>query len=97
MNKKEHLFDCLKEECAEVIQAACKTTRFALDGHYPDGRNNVDVVTYELNDVLAVIELLNESGVDLSEVGNREQIEAKKIKVVEMMKLAIERGSLQAG
>jgi hypothetical protein len=95
MNSKEHLFECLSEECAEVIQAICKTNRFAIDGHYPDGRSNVDVVVYELNDVFAVVELLIESGVDLTQVLNREQIEAKKIKVKEMMKLAVERGSLR--
>lgn len=97
MNKIEHLFECLNEECAEVIQAVCKTNRFAIYGTYPDGRKNLDVIVYELNDVFAVVELLIESGVDLTRVLNREQIEAKKIKVVEMMKLAIERGSLQVG
>lgn len=94
MNRTEHLFECLSEECAEVIQAAAKVNRFAIDGRYPDGRGNVEAVVAELNDVLAIVEMLHAVGVDLSKVGDREQIEAKKIKVMEMMLLATKRNAL---
>lgn len=96
MNLIDHLLTCLSEECAEVIQAATKAQRFGIHGKYPDGRVNVDVIAYELNDVLAVVQLLVSVGVDLPNFPiSTAAIECKKVKVVEMMEMARERGCLE--
>jgi len=96
MNLIEHVLECLNEECAEVIQAACKVNRFAVKGAYPDGRGNVEVLSIELDDVLGVVELLQELGLPIT-IGDRDRIEAKKRKLRQMMEVATERGSLRAG
>jgi NTP pyrophosphatase (non-canonical NTP hydrolase) len=96
MNKTEHLFQCLAEESGEVIQAAMKCTRFAVEGHYPDGTPNMVKLIMELNDLTAVVELMVEHGIPiLVGLGDREQINTKKIKVIQMMEVAKERGALQ--
>jgi hypothetical protein len=93
MNVTEHLMQCVAEECGEITQAAMKCTRFAMDGAYPDGRSNVYVLEQEYNDLLGVIELLQEQGMDINV--RRDLINAKKIKVVRMMEIARERGALE--
>lgn len=95
MNVTEHLIDCIAEESSEVVQAAMKINRFHVDGCYPDGRGNVEVMVQELNDLQAVVELLIERGVELPGLGDRTVIEAKKKKVASMMLIAAKRGCLQ--
>ena len=83
MNRLEHLLTILTEECAEVQQAATKTLRFGLE----EGRdlsalkygNNVQRLWHEINDLLAVIEMLETEGLDLST--DYELINNKKDKV----------------
>lgn len=70
MNRLEHLLTILTEECAEVQQAATKTLRFGLE----EGRdlsameygNNVQRLRHEINDMLAMVEMLEVEGLDLS-------------------------------
>lgn len=70
MNRLEHLLTILTEECGEVIQAGTKTLRFGLE----EGRdvsaleygNNVQRLRYELNDLIAMVEMLEAEGLDLS-------------------------------
>ncbi len=56
---KEKDLNRVIEECAEVIQAATKILRFGLNGSYPDGRTNIDVLIQECGDVLACIDKLH--------------------------------------
>lgn len=49
----------LIEECAEVQQVACKMLRFGVSHHYPDGVGNIEKLTQECGDLLAIIERLN--------------------------------------
>lgn len=59
MTKQEHLLTILIEECAEVQKAACKCLRFGENDQNPaTKRKNIDELTHEVNDLLAVIELL---------------------------------------
>lgn len=95
MNKIEHLLQCLAEEAGEIVQASMKCTRFALDGHYPDGRRNSDVVKLEVNDLIGVMELLQEECPEFRDYFKRDLINAKKIKVVRHMEVARERGTLE--
>lgn len=86
MELKDHYFTCLNEEAGEVIQATCKCMRFSEQDGYPNtDRTNISDLTKEINDVLAVIELLQEEGVEFDRLFNREDIEAKKIRVKEWL------------
>ena len=70
MDRLEHLLTILSEECAEIQQAASKTLRFGLE----EGRdlaameygNNVQRLRYEINDMIALVEMLEGEGLDLS-------------------------------
>ena len=64
---REHLLTCVAEECAEVIQAICKYKRFRNQSLAP--------VYQELNDVIAVIELLGFQSSDIA-------TSRKKVKVL---------------
>jgi NTP pyrophosphatase (non-canonical NTP hydrolase) len=63
MNNKqwtEHLYDVLMEEAAEVIQAVCKRKRFGQWSQNPDShKTNQQSINDEINDFLAVVELLS--------------------------------------
>ena len=96
MNRTEHLLVCLAEECAEVGQAASKALRFGLTDQPPGGglRNN-EYIVRELNDVLAIVEMLGEHGVELIGMFDRVAIDAKKAKVKNYMFYAESRGTLK--
>ena len=79
------------EECAEVAQEAAKASLFGMDEVMPgQPLNNRERVLKELNDLWAVVEMLG-----LHQV-NREQIEAKKLKVYHYMAYAESIGTLDA-
>jgi hypothetical protein len=62
MTREEHLLDILIEECAEVIQRATKAKRFGLTEVQPDQPlTNIQRIVYELNDVVAVADMLLET------------------------------------
>lgn len=64
MNRTEHLLMCLAEECAEVQQAIAKALRFGLADGYPDtDRTNVDDITAGVEDVFALVEMLQDENV----------------------------------
>lgn len=95
MERKEYYFTCLNEEAGEVIQASCKCQRFGeLDGYPNTERTNISDLTKELNDVLAVVELLQEEGVVFDGLFNREQIEAKKERVKKWFQHSMKMGTL---
>ena len=60
-NEKEILLIC-QEECAEVTQAISKVFRFGYDSVYND-RSNHQRLTEEVGDLLAMIDLMIESGI----------------------------------
>lgn len=74
----EHQEECLnilQEECAEVIQAASKIKRFGINNKR-DGveLNNLQNLEMELGDVLALVDLIKDAGIGITEEG----IEAAK-------------------
>lgn len=93
MNKTDYLLTCLAEESGEIIQAVGKALRFGLEDGYPETeRTNRTDLQAELNDLFAVVELLQDQK-DL--VGlDRAVINAKKAKVLHWMKYSTERGRL---
>ena len=96
MNETEYLLTCLAEESAEVVQAATKALRFGADGICPDGQTNIARIIAELNDVLAVIDLLEyREVIKRGSIGDYDQIDEKKKKVLHYMKIARDNGTLQ--
>ena len=109
MNKQEYLLTCLSEEASEIILAVGKAQRFGLDDTY--NKKSLQVGTFgleevkfdspreaiirEFNDLIAVLELLNENGVDFKNLHQRDMIEAKKKKVKNFMEYSIEKGLLK--
>jgi hypothetical protein len=81
MNRIEHLLWILSEECDEVGQRTSKAARFGLDEVEPEQElTNEARIMYELNDVVAVVEMLQAEGA-LKTSLDREKVEAKKLKV----------------
>lgn len=96
MNTIEHLLMCVNEECGEIIQDSSKILRFGFTDINPktltDNRTNF---IKEINDLISVLELLQEEGVQLHGLFNREDIEAKKKKLRHYMNLSKELGLLK--
>lgn len=65
MNSKEkETLDILQEECAEVIQAVSKISRFGMDNLKPGKpKTNREHLEEELGDMLAMIDILCSLGV----------------------------------
>ncbi|TAJ79070.1 MAG: hypothetical protein EPO42_06830 [Gallionellaceae bacterium] len=94
MNRTEHLLACLAEECAEVQHAVAKALRFGLDDGYPGAAStNAQDIARELNDVLAIVTMLEDEGI-LDCPADREAIEQKMARVGEYMGYAIQCGAL---
>jgi len=63
-NQVKEVMDILQEECAEVIQAVSKISRFGIDNQKPGNpKTNREHLEEELGDMLAMIDLLKEMGV----------------------------------
>lgn len=97
MNKREHLFQCLQEECNETAQQASKVNRFGLTNIQPaSGKFNLELLIVELTDIYAILELLEEDGVPiLAHINGRDMVDAKKKKVLDHIKLARKLGTVQ--
>ena len=65
MNAKEkEVMDILQEECAEVIQAVSKISRFGIDNMKPGKpKSNREHLEEEIGDLYAMIEILQEMNV----------------------------------
>ena len=89
MNETEHLLVILGEECAEVAKETSKALRFGENEVMPgQSLTNRERILCELNDLWAVVEMLNLQHVD------REAIERKKVKVAKFMAYAKQCGTL---
>lgn len=62
MSVEDQLLICLAEECAEVQKEITKALRFGLDDVYKDKSPRRKTLVDELNDIFAIIELLQEHG-----------------------------------
>jgi NTP pyrophosphatase (non-canonical NTP hydrolase) len=84
-NRKEHLLIVLAEECAEITKEVSKSIRFGLNNKYdrnsdPNVATNAQKIIDELNDLIAVVEMLSEEGY-LDYKLDPAKIKAKKEKV----------------
>jgi NTP pyrophosphatase (non-canonical NTP hydrolase) len=93
MNKREHIFTVLQEECAEVIQCVSKIKRFGLTNTQPaSGMLNLQILVNELNDLMAVVEMLEEDG--LPKIRDDVKIQNKKQKVKHFLNVSKQAGTL---
>lgn len=95
MTRTAYLLQCLSEECAEVIQRVSKAQRFTLEEVQPgQDKPNSHRIIDELNDLFAVVQMLETEGVITPAMGlaNYAAIIAKKAKVEKFIKYSAERG-----
>jgi hypothetical protein len=94
MNKQEHLISRLAEESVEVAKECHKALSFGIDDRYKGRMTIRQKIVLELNDLFAVVEMLQDEGVLPMIVVNEYLIDAKKKKVVKFMKYARKKGAL---
>jgi NTP pyrophosphatase (non-canonical NTP hydrolase) len=78
----KEVMDILQEECAEVIQAVSKISRFGIDNFKPGkAKTNREHLEEELGDMIAMICILEKMGVvnqDALELATKAKIEKLK-------------------
>jgi NTP pyrophosphatase (non-canonical NTP hydrolase) len=81
-DKVKEVMDILQEECAEVIQAVSKISRFGIDNIKPGKpKTNREHLEEELGDMLAMIDIMLEKSVislEHLEIAKRAKIEKLK-------------------
>ena len=78
----KEVMDILQEECAEVIQAVSKISRFGIDNRKPGKpKPNREHLEEELGDMLAMIDIMLEKNVI-----SLEHLEAAKAAKIEKLK-----------
>lgn len=92
MNQLQHLLTKLAEEGAEVAQIALKTQQFGPNEVMPgQPLDNFERCHHELDDMLAIVEMLNEQ-YDFGYAPNRERVAIKKAKVRKYLGFSIHLG-----
>ncbi len=80
--KTKEVMDILQEECAEVIQAVSKISRFGINNFKPGKpKTNREHLEEELGDMLAMIDILREMGVvSAASMESAKQAKIEKLK-----------------
>jgi len=84
---QDECLEILAEECAEVIQEKSKIIRFGCyeESHHIQGKTHAECLEQEMGDILAMIELVQQSGIGIS-INGLEIAKQKKIaKVLQWM------------
>ena len=98
MNNAEHLLTCLAEEGCEIAHACHKSLRFGLDDRNvlnPNGPTNRERIVEELNDLMAVIGILQARGVIPDDWQSWKKQGDKDRKVERFMDYAKKHGALK--
>lgn len=95
MSREQYLLTKIAEEASEVAQIALKTAQFGLQAQGPcQTKPNFELLRGELNDLLAVVEMVaQECNVDL--FVDDDAVEAKKLKVNTFYGVAQNLGKVQ--
>lgn len=82
-NQTKEVMDILQEECAEVIQAVSKISRFGLDNLKPGkAKTNREHLEEELGDLQAMVEILQELDiVSFSNIEKAAEAKREKLKI----------------
>lgn len=83
MNLKEYILTCIGEEGGEISQASSKCLRFGMTDFHPINgmQPNGERLIQEVNDLIAIVELLGECGfVDTSKLNDFGTKQVKKEK-----------------
>ena len=82
-NKTKETLIILQEECAEVIQAVSKISRFGLDNYKPGKpKTNREHLEEELGDLQAMVEILQELDiVSFSNIEKAAEAKREKLKI----------------
>jgi NTP pyrophosphatase (non-canonical NTP hydrolase) len=81
-NKIKEVMDILQEECAEVVVAVSKISRFGIDNYKPGKpKTNREHLEEEIGDVLAMIDIMLEFNVI-----SLEHLEIAKVAKIEKLK-----------
>lgn len=95
MNLIENLIQTAGEEAAEVAQALSKVNRFGPESLNPTtNRKAIEDVAWEMNDLLAVFELLKDRGFVIEGVGDPAAVGKAKQKIVEALEISNKAGLL---
>lgn len=101
MTESEYLISKLGEECSEVAQMTSKINCFGLDDVYdnvdknPKSYNNRERLVGEINDLFAVIELLQDAGHLPFTIRDSQQVRDKKVKLGRYMDQSRKLGCLK--
>ena len=77
-NQVKEVFCIAQEECAEVIQAVSKISRFGLDNYKPGKpKTNREHLEDELGDLITMIDILH--SMDIVSYANIERAQSAKI------------------
>ena len=83
LNRQQFLLTKLAEEASEIVKASLKSQQFGLELKLADGDivcTNKQLIHNEINDLLAIVEMLNEE-YNFQFVPNKTDIETKKFRV----------------
>jgi NTP pyrophosphatase (non-canonical NTP hydrolase) len=95
MNKLQYLLTKFAEEASEVAQIALKTQQFGPYEIVPGGdKTNIERVNFELNDLLAVAQMINEELGSLELFDSDKFMAAKKAKVQKFLQYSVECGQV---
>lgn len=96
MNRVDHLLVILAEEASEVSKEVAKCLRFGPEEVYkPIGISNAQRVYAELQDLIAVAEMLQVHGILPAELRNEKMIYDKKVKVEQHLEYSVKCGRLE--
>lgn len=97
MNWQDYLLGKLREECLEVAHRVCKADTFGLSEVQPgQDRTNAQRIGDEVVDVIAILEMLSEAGVELdTQTDLKARVLAKKHKVLQFAALSRGLGRLE--
>jgi NTP pyrophosphatase (non-canonical NTP hydrolase) len=84
---QDEVLTILTEECGETIQEICKIKRFGLSNHshHVEGKTHLECLTQELGDLLAMIQMIKESNIGITDEGLAICKQKKLDKVVKWM------------